>query len=297
MLESWLSNPMKLLLIARFAVPLLFASSTSFGTQCNEEKASANLTRFASVFSGRVVEVDSFLGNSYAKFQIDRVWKGAMVKEAQLLIPIRSDVSKPLSFKEGESYLVYALTSDDEGIYSTSECTRTRKLADAKEDLDVLGEGLSPDVAPPAVPRFDIPVVIENEHVLRFPSSYTVTLMAHTAPGYTIVVFGYLDVAVTSLKNLERVSPKDKRIYVGLKDGQTATFITPNVAQARFFDLEIPSVKIQNTPLETLQDPGDIKSGDLSSFSNKYGEPISAQLSALPRDSSLTISWRKTSDH
>ncbi|MEJ7701417.1 MAG: hypothetical protein WKF71_17485 [Pyrinomonadaceae bacterium] len=45
-------------------------------------------------------------------------------------------------FKEGESYLVYAYGKESE--LRTDVCTGTRTLAEAKEVLEILGEGKEP---------------------------------------------------------------------------------------------------------------------------------------------------------
>jgi hypothetical protein len=43
-----------------------------------------------------------------------------------------------LDFQAGETYLVYANNDESSGVYTTTRCTRTRRLTDAGEDLAFL---------------------------------------------------------------------------------------------------------------------------------------------------------------
>ncbi len=83
------------------------------------------------------------------KFQVERWWKG----EAALEIFLVTDETKNsdgtvtnsscnYKFKEGESYLVYAYGKESE--LRTNVCSGTGALAEAKEVLEILGEGKEP---------------------------------------------------------------------------------------------------------------------------------------------------------
>ncbi len=83
------------------------------------------------------------------KIQVERWWKG----EAALEIFLVTDETKNsdgtvtnsscnYKFKEGESYLVYAYGKESE--LRTNVCRGTGALAEAKEVLEILGEGKEP---------------------------------------------------------------------------------------------------------------------------------------------------------
>ncbi|MBA2338979.1 MAG: hypothetical protein H0V88_01165 [Pyrinomonadaceae bacterium] len=133
-----------LLVLAAFSL-LLLSSDVAFACRCMRVEASADLSRYAAVFSGKAVEVTRLPTSLRVKFRVESVWKGADAKEITLFLPRSSDLrvisSCDIGFKEGESYLVYAFTSKRDGTLTTGKCSRTRKLVDANEDFAVLGEG------------------------------------------------------------------------------------------------------------------------------------------------------------
>lgn len=84
------------------------------------------------------------------KLKVTRWWKGDAREEVYLYTSVRkypdgssSVMAEDFQFRKGESYLVYAFSRD--GHLVTSGCSRTRKLAEAEEDLRELGEGKLPD--------------------------------------------------------------------------------------------------------------------------------------------------------
>ena len=88
----------------------------------------------AAIFSGTVTSNSG----GEVRFDVDTVWKGPASR--QLSISQRTDIhsSIDIDFIQGEKYLVYAVT---ENPLTTNECSRTRKLSDAAEDLKALGAG------------------------------------------------------------------------------------------------------------------------------------------------------------
>lgn len=84
------------------------------------------------------------------KLKVTRWWKGNGVDEVELYTSVRkypdgtmSEMAEDFPFTKGESYLVYAY-GQEEKLW-TSECTRTKRLADAEKDLLELGEGKPPE--------------------------------------------------------------------------------------------------------------------------------------------------------
>ncbi|MFC2106346.1 hypothetical protein ACFLS0_06320 [Candidatus Bipolaricaulota bacterium] len=102
------------------------------------------------VFSGRVIGLRlepqtpedptiSFMPEDLlATFIVSLVWKGTLEQETVVRTTFTCCVCG-YAFQIGETYLVYAY-GDESGI-RTSVCTRTKPIALAKDDLDVLGPG------------------------------------------------------------------------------------------------------------------------------------------------------------
>ncbi|MFC0472185.1 hypothetical protein ACFFHM_17160 [Halalkalibacter kiskunsagensis] len=75
--------------------------------------------------------------------EVDRVWQG--VEDSQIILyTATNSASCGFEFQVGSEYLIYALENEDG--YDVSLCSRTALVVDAKEDLDVLGDGLAPSV-------------------------------------------------------------------------------------------------------------------------------------------------------
>ncbi|QTD41348.1 hypothetical protein [Sporosarcina sp. Te-1] len=75
-------------------------------------------------------------------FQVDEVWKGIENGRIEIKTGLNSgDCGFP--FVEGESYLVFANTNDfyEKDMLTTTICQRTNQLAEASDDLTVLGNG------------------------------------------------------------------------------------------------------------------------------------------------------------
>ena len=73
------------------------------------------------------------------EFEVDRVWKG-QAGETMSLGTAQYGASCGFTFVEGEKYLVYS----HDGA-TVSLCSRTKLIANAREDLDALGEGNLPN--------------------------------------------------------------------------------------------------------------------------------------------------------
>ena len=134
----------KLFLIA--CIFLLVGVKSSFACTCAPpQSASQELKRATAVFSGKVVAIKRHKQSSdlFARvevvFEVKKVWKG--VDEAKVSVFTSSQSSAcGYSFREGRTYLVYA-EGDAQQRLMTSICSRTRRLKDAREDLEELDRG------------------------------------------------------------------------------------------------------------------------------------------------------------
>lgn len=158
----------KHILMTVFFVCLLLNAAQILACLCANLSAEEAIKKSTAVFSGKVVgfEYRKGIPNEFrdsqaretgekvdyetkvVKIQVEQWWKGNIPKEVIMITNnTRTETSGSFggcdfNFKEGETYLIYA-TSDDTGL-RTNACTRTRKIADAEEDLDTLGTGKEP---------------------------------------------------------------------------------------------------------------------------------------------------------
>jgi hypothetical protein len=96
----------------------------------------------SAVFSGKVVSIET--EGEFEKavtLEVGDVWKGVEAKKVTIYTA-KDGAACGVDFKEGTKYLVYATLlkrGDSKGL-STNLCSRTKPLADAKEDIDALGK-------------------------------------------------------------------------------------------------------------------------------------------------------------
>lgn len=140
-----------LLICLLVSIMTISIPSNAYACSCVEPvSVQDELSRSESVFSGRVLEVKEERTNRYLSnavlFEIGQIWKGR--SESQIMIHTGSgDGDCGFDFKKGEEYLVYANPSS---MYGNKEqlvtiiCDRTNELAQAEEDLAILGEGKIP---------------------------------------------------------------------------------------------------------------------------------------------------------
>lgn len=99
------------------------------------------------VFSGEVIEITDnrnlINGNGRTViFKVDENWKG--IENGEVAITTgNNEADCGFPFEVGQSYLVYASKNGmyDSNSLSTTICNRTVQLANANEDLNVLGKG------------------------------------------------------------------------------------------------------------------------------------------------------------
>ncbi len=115
---------------------------------------SEELRKFAAVFTGRVVSIQHSLHPNAAPlsredlttigFNVSTVWKGTVHEEMYVTTPPTGG-SCGFSFKEGETYIVYAHDSAyADGGYTVSICSRTALLQHAPADVAAFGAGHAP---------------------------------------------------------------------------------------------------------------------------------------------------------
>jgi len=97
------------------------------------------------VFIGKVIKIDELPSYKYkTKFQVIKSYKGTMEDTVEI-VHFWPGPSCGISFENDTEYLVYA--SFWEGELSTNKCRRTRLLSEAKEDLGLLDEFVTSEVA------------------------------------------------------------------------------------------------------------------------------------------------------
>ena len=132
---------------------LLLASDAVLGCACvvsdekvTPEQAKAMLfkdySKAYAVFSGQVIAVDTFK----VRFKVDKLWKGDFGDEIVMSTGAKANVDGTItttscdySFRLGEQHLVFAYGNSLEEMRAY-ECTRTRLLKNAEQDMKALDE-------------------------------------------------------------------------------------------------------------------------------------------------------------
>jgi len=138
------------ILLVSFAFGLfVFKPSTTFACKCVKPLGvKEELSRSDQVFSGKVLSIKDEKGSNgnikkVVLFKVSQTWKGSKVAKIKIITG-QGGGDCGYSFQKNHDYLVYAKQSD---MYGKKElvaitCSRTKDLADAKEDLVILGKGL-----------------------------------------------------------------------------------------------------------------------------------------------------------
>jgi hypothetical protein len=126
-----------ILLVAAF---ILLNFDSVLGCVCVPTTTLQKIEQAQSVFSGKVI------GRTATKirFKVQMWWKGARYSEISLYSDSKVITSCDISFKSGETYLIYAFTSSPGNKLETNLCAGTKKLTSADEDLKILGRGKPP---------------------------------------------------------------------------------------------------------------------------------------------------------
>jgi hypothetical protein len=130
------------------AICLLGGSKIALGCTCDLPQKAKSLkqqvaearAKSSVIFVGEVVEVmsDPQLFHVKVKFKVERSWKQAKVTVLTIRTG-RGNGDCGYHFTTGERYVVYAFGSNESEL-ETNICQRTRSLADAKDDIRLLGK-------------------------------------------------------------------------------------------------------------------------------------------------------------
>ena len=125
-----------------------------------KEAIAKEFNESASVFSGEVVALDTFM----VKFRLITMWKGDAFEEFSMSTGAKKisedsyrSSSCDYNFKLGEKYLVYARANDDNQLVARSS-TRTNVLSSGQTDipeLDILNPAAYHAPSPPPVSRVE----------------------------------------------------------------------------------------------------------------------------------------------
>jgi hypothetical protein len=90
------------------------------------------------VFVGEVTKVAENGDVKTFTFKAEKYWKGAANREIK--INVQETARYQAWFEVGEKYLVYARGSEENEKLWETRCSRSKLLADASEDIKVLGK-------------------------------------------------------------------------------------------------------------------------------------------------------------
>jgi hypothetical protein len=135
---------MNRLLATAFCVLILATANIADACKCKAppppKEAMAGVD---AVFSAKCIDVVVKDGKRISTFEVDRVWKGTVGAKVVVTTAEQSATCGYGFSTEGDAtYMIYAY--DKGGALLTTLCTRTRTLANAKEDLKDLGDGAKP---------------------------------------------------------------------------------------------------------------------------------------------------------
>lgn len=125
------------LLLMSLGVTLL--SIPAYACSCVRLPApSQALANATVVFSGQVTNIEQVKGRLNVTFRINQQWKGEPV-QSLVIQTFATTAMCGYPFEAQETYLVYA--NYRQGRLQTNQCSRTRLLSQAGEDLLVLSKG------------------------------------------------------------------------------------------------------------------------------------------------------------
>lgn len=138
--------------LAAFALASLLATaalpSSAHACKCMFPPLESARADATAVFEGRVVAIreqvdpQTTLGHNYVTLAVVRTWKGLDRDERIEIITNNQSAACGYEFAKDTSYLVFA--RENEGKLTVSACSRTKQLAEAKDDLKALGAGATP---------------------------------------------------------------------------------------------------------------------------------------------------------
>ena len=155
---------MRLAVVLALAFAIFTIHGTAEACSClRPEGPQEELAKFAAVFEGRVASIARDDARIRVTLEVQRAWKG-LDTPTIVVTTAENSAACGFNFAEGESYLLYA--DEVEGELMVSICSRSREIAGATEDLEVLGAAsYQPDAFPspspspePAAPAPAVPI-------------------------------------------------------------------------------------------------------------------------------------------
>jgi hypothetical protein len=126
------------------AISLLATAGSALACTCAYQTAEQQLQASDRVFSGIVLAVETVEGTygeiRRAVVQVWEIWKGE--SERRVVVDTTPTATCTLILELGQNYLIYADRSEEEGVYWTHECKRTRLRDHADADVVKLGDPL-----------------------------------------------------------------------------------------------------------------------------------------------------------
>jgi len=123
-------------LISFAYLPPNHAANSTMRCLIGPKSVKGTLKRAAAVFTGEVLEIKTGSNFVEARFQVECSWKGV---EAEEVYVIAENTAESPHYRVGEEYLVFAGIQN--GKLFTGNCSRTKKVEYALEDLRQLGKG------------------------------------------------------------------------------------------------------------------------------------------------------------
>ena len=125
----------------------LLVSAPALACKCAVPTVEAGRADATALFEGRVLRVaeetpEGMMPYHRVTLAVVRSWKGLEREEQVEAITNTQSAACGYPFTKDTSYLVYA--KESEGKLHVSLCSRTKPMADAAEDLAVLGAGATP---------------------------------------------------------------------------------------------------------------------------------------------------------
>jgi hypothetical protein len=116
-----------------------------YACSCAESPSvQGELERSGVVFRGKVMEINDVNNSKKVLFNVKEIWKGLEVSQTIIETGMGGG-DCGFEFKTGQEYLVYASDTKEYGdYYSTGICDRTSAIQSAGEDLELLGQGMTP---------------------------------------------------------------------------------------------------------------------------------------------------------
>ncbi len=129
---------MSFLVFAAYPAPS-YGANTALRCVAPPESVEGTYKRAAAVFVGEVIEVKDVGALKRARFRVEQSWKGVETDEVAILA---TRTAESPHYHVGGRYLVFAGLQN--GRLFTGNCSRTKRVEKAQEDLRQLGPGQKP---------------------------------------------------------------------------------------------------------------------------------------------------------